>query len=189
MRIIAGTMRGLKLEGGDDRTIRPTADRTREGLFNVLAHNSRFQTGRGGPCPAGCTVLDLFAGSGALGLEALSRGAERVTFIEKAETSLTVLKQNIARARAADSTRIVRRDALKPGRPPVAHDLILMDPPYGQDLAATALGAARDDGWLTAAAFVVVETDGTDPFAWPEGFTAIDRRKHGRATLHFGQAD
>lgn len=188
MRIVAGNMRGLKLAGGDDRTIRPTADRTREGLFNVLAHNSRFQSVHG-PCPTGCKVLDMFAGSGALGLEALSRGAEHVTFVEKAETSLTVLKQNIARARATDSTRIVRRDALKPGRPPTAHDLVLMDPPYGQGMAATALGAARDDGWLATGAFVIVETDGADPFEWPEGFTAIDQRKHGRATLHFGQAD
>ncbi|MDF1735824.1 MAG: 16S rRNA (guanine(966)-N(2))-methyltransferase RsmD [Minwuia sp.] len=188
MRIVAGTMRGLKLEGGEDRSIRPTADRTREGLFNVLAHNSHFRTDRGA-CPNGSTVLDLFAGSGALGLEALSRGAAQVTFVEKAETSLKVLRQNIARARADNTTRIIRRDALKPGRPPVAHDLVLMDPPYGQDMAATALSAARDDGWLAAGAFVIVETDGADPFGWPEGFTAIDQRKHGRATLHFGQAD
>lgn len=187
MRIVAGSMRGLKLEGGDDRTIRPTADRTREGLFNVLAHNGEFRSDHG-PCPAGLAVLDLFAGSGALGLEALSRGAASVSFIEKAESSLKVLQHNLGKARAADRTRIIRRDALKPGRAPLAHDLVLMDPPYGQDLAAPALLAVARDGWLAAGAVIVVETDGTDPFDWPEGFTALDRRKHGRATLHFGQA-
>jgi len=188
MRIVAGNMRGLKLEGGDDDSIRPTADRTREGLFNVLAHNSRFQTGNG-PCPTGRTVLDLFAGSGALGLEALSRGAVRITFVEKAETSLRVLNRNIAKARAGDRTRVIRRDALKPGRAPTAHDLVLLDPPYGSDLAGPALLTARDGGWLSPGAFVIVETDGADTFAWPEGFTGIDHRKHGRAALHFGQAD
>lgn len=180
MRIIAGEWRGRRLVAPKGGETRPTADRTRETLFSMLA--SRLGDF------AELQVADLFAGSGALGLEALSRGAASVSFIEKAESSLKVLQHNLGKARAADRTRIIRRDALKPGRATLAHDLVLMDPPYGQDLAAPALLAVARDGWLAAGAVIVVETDGTDPFDWPEGFTVLDRRKHGRATLHFGQA-
>ncbi len=188
MRIVAGRMRGLKLEGGGDNAIRPTADRTREGLFNLLAHNDLFR-GPNGAAPQGCAVLDIFAGTGALGLEALSRGAARVTFIEQADTSLRILNRNIAKARADDDVRVIRADATKPRRAPATHDLVLLDPPYGHDLAGPTLLTFRNNGWIAPGALVVVEADAKDSFTWPQGFSALDTRKYGRAALSFGRMD
>lgn len=188
MRIVAGRMRGLKLEGGNDESIRPTSDRAREGLFNLLAHNDMFR-GPNGAAPQGCTVLDIYAGTGALGLEALSRGAARVTFIEQADISLRILNRNIARARAEDDVRVIRADATRPRRAPGLHDLILLDPPYGHNLAGPTLSDFRDGGWFAPGALVVVETDAKDSFTWPEGFSALDARKYGRAALNIGRLD
>ncbi|MDF1722065.1 MAG: 16S rRNA (guanine(966)-N(2))-methyltransferase RsmD [Minwuia sp.] len=188
MRIVAGRMRGLKLDGGNDTTIRPTADRTREGLFNLLAHNEMFR-GPHGAAPQGCIVLDIFAGTGALGLEALSRGAAAVTFIEQADASLRILNRNIAKARAADDVRVIRADATRPRRAPRIHDLVLLDPPYGQGMAAPALLGFLDAGWFAPDALVVVETDGKDGFTWPDGFSALDTRSYGRARLDIGRRD
>lgn len=175
MRIIAGTMRGLKLAGvgaGDDAAhLRPTGDRVREALFNVLTQ------GRHGNLVAGARVLDLFAGTGALGIEALSRGADTVCFVENGAKALALLSRNIKLARS-DAARIVKQDATRltaaPGAP---FDLVFMDPPYGKAFGQQALAAAMSGGWLAPGAVVVWEENA--PQHAPRGFTRLDSRRYG----------
>lgn len=186
MRIVAGRMRGLVLKAGEGRDIRPTSDRARESLFNLLAHGAQWQD-QMTTIPAGMAVLDVFAGTGALGLEALSRGADEVGFIENDPAAQAVLRTNLLRARAEVESRIFRADALKPGRAPRAYDLVLLDPPYRQDMAAPALAALARNGWIAPGAIVVVETDAAEDFAWPDGFAERDDRKYGRARLRFAR--
>lgn len=175
MRIIGGEWRGLRLAElgkGDMRAhLRPTPDRVRESLFNVLA-------GRG--LPEGARVLDLFAGTGALGLEALSRGAVHATFVESGRAGQKLIAENIAKARCADRTHVLARDAtrLPPGGPV---DLVFLDPPYGKGLGPRALAALRDGGWLADAALVVWEE--STPQEAPEGYDLIDRRRYGDTHL------
>ncbi|MCA8878833.1 MAG: RsmD family RNA methyltransferase [Rhodobacteraceae bacterium] len=175
MRIVAGRLRGLRLAGlgrGDPAAqLRPTADRVRESLFNVL------WSGFAQPAP-GVPVLDLFAGTGALGLEALSRGAGFATFVESGRVALGLIRDNIARARAGECTRIVAHDAARIGPCPGAPaGLVFLDPPYGRGLGARALTAAAAGGWLAPGAVVVWEENAPqDP---PEGFVLRDHREYG----------
>jgi 16S rRNA (guanine966-N2)-methyltransferase len=173
MRIVAGQNRGLALAGppaGDDR-IRPTADRVRESLFNLLASS------HGNPVP-GARVIDLFAGTGALGLEALSRGAAFAMFVDDRPAALTLIRQNVGRARAGALTRIWRRDATRLGPVPEgAFDLAFLDPPYGRDLGRGALAALRAGDWLARDALVLWEAEAPqDP---PEGYALVDHRAYG----------
>lgn len=176
MRIVGGRMRGLALaavgKGDPGRALRPTSDRVRESLFNLLAHG-----GFGDPVP-GAVVLDVFAGTGALGLEALSRGAEAVTFIEDGRVALGLLGENIAKARAAGDVRVLRRSALKPGRCDGDQaTLVFLDPPYGKGLGDKALAALQAGGWIAPAALIVWEERGAQ--APPEGFRLIETRRYG----------
>lgn len=187
MRIVGGSLRGLKLAGFDAKGIRPTTDRVREALFNVLAHDSDLRTDAG-PCPAGCAVLDVFAGTGALGLEALSRGARHVSFIENDPAAQGLLRQNLTKAKVGEIGRLVGTDALKPDRSrgdPA--DLVLMDPPYGEGLAGPVLTALRSGGWIAPDALVVVETDRRDALEVPPGFEVLRHRDYGRTRLSFIQ--
>ncbi|WP_417513195.1 16S rRNA (guanine(966)-N(2))-methyltransferase RsmD [Minwuia sp.] len=184
MRIVGGKSRGLKLAGFDVKGIRPTTDRIREALFNILAHDADLRSDAG-PFPAGARVLDVFAGTGAMGLEALSRGAAHVAFIENGPEVLKLLDANIERSRAVAATEIVRRDATTPGRARRAFDLVLMDPPYGQGLHATALRALDEGGWLADSALTIVETDRRDAFDLPAGFEQTGQRDYGRTRLAF----
>lgn len=184
MRIVGGSLRGLKLAEVEGGGIRPTSDRTREALFNILAHNAEFATDAG-PAPAGIDVLDVFAGTGALGLEALSRGAASVAFIENAPAARKVLEANIARARGAMAARVLNADATDPGRARGDFDLVLMDPPYGKGLAEQALAALGRGGWLADGALIVMETDRRDSLDLPDGFELLEERTYGRARLHF----
>ena len=175
MRIIGGTARGLHLtpigEGDAKAHLRPTSDRVRESIFNLLING-----GYGNPVQ-GARVLDLFAGTGALGLEALSRGAAQASFIENGTAALAVLTRNITLMRAADRCTILRRDAIKPGPNPGApHDLIFLDPPYGKAMGEAAL-AALTAGWFAADALLVWE-ENTAPNI-PAGFEQLDQRKYG----------
>jgi 16S rRNA (guanine966-N2)-methyltransferase len=176
MRIIGGTARGLKLaevgEGDAAAHLRPTSDRVRESIFNLLVNGSH-----GNPIP-GARVLDLFAGTGALGLEALSRGAAQVTFVDDGAVALALLRRNIALMRAAGSTEVLRRNAcdIGPNRGP-AHDLVFLDPPYGKGLGERALAACLAGGWIAPGAMVVWE-EGAPP-APPQGFAQIDQRRYG----------
>lgn len=149
--------------------LRPTTDRVRESLFNVLMHYDVLEQAH---------VLDLFAGTGALGLEALSRGAAHVTFVDQGRVAAKLLSQNIAKLKAADETRFIKRDArvLPPNDGP-ACTVVFLDPPYGKDLGAPALLAAEKAGWLTSGALVVWEE--SSPIEPPNGYTLEDRRTYG----------
>jgi 16S rRNA (guanine966-N2)-methyltransferase len=182
MRVIAGRFRGRRLAVPEGGTVRPTADRVREALFNILAHGAG---GGGAGVIAGATVLDAFAGSGALGIEALSRGAAHVTFLENDRAVLRVLRRNVDGLDAADRIDIFRVDAGHPPLAPRAHDLVLMDPPYNSGLAAPALAALADQTWLTADARVVIEVAAQEPFDPPDRFTVTDNRRYGAARLVF----
>jgi 16S rRNA (guanine966-N2)-methyltransferase len=150
MRIIAGEWRGRPLVAPAGMATRPTADRTRETLFSMLL--SRLGS------LEGLAVVDLFAGTGALGLEALSRGADTAWFIETDRTALSALRTNIARLGAGSRARIVAISADMPGSAPRRFDLALLDPPYGKGLGARSLAALRDGGWLQPGAWIAVET-------------------------------
>ncbi len=183
MRIIAGTHRGTGLtpvgKGDAAAHLRPTTDRVRESLFNVL------QGGRFGDPISGARVLDLFAGTGALGLEALSRGAGHVTFVDNGRAAQKLIHANIAKLRRADACTVlsVSADGLPPADAPC--DLIFLDPPYGQDLGAKALLTAR--GWIASGALIVWEE--ASPQLAPRGFEMLDQRRYGDTHMTFLRAE
>ncbi len=173
MRVVGGRLRGRTLAGPRSQAIRPTADRLRESLFNILVH------AYGDPV-TGARVLDLFAGTGALGIEALSRGAAFALFVDDGAEARALLRENVATLGLGGVSRIFRRDATKlgPAHPVEPFSLAFLDPPYGQDLAAKALAAARAGGWLTPDALIVVEEAAKAHLAAPEGFTELERRSY-----------
>jgi len=184
LRIVSGLWRGRKLAAGKDDRIRPTADRTREALFNILAHGGEYRTEHG-PLPQGVTVLDAFAGTGALGLEALSRGAAHVTFLDQHAEAIRLIRQNLATLDAADRATLVQRDATLPGRAAQACRLALLDAPYRSGLAPTALAALTRQGWLAPDAIAIVELETKEDLAPVEGFEILDERRYGKAKLVF----
>ena len=183
MRIIGGERRGARLEAPEGRDLRPTAERVREAVFNILMH------GIEGGDVTDAAVLDLFAGTGAMGLEALSRGAAHVTFVETGETALRSLRANIRKLSAEERTTVLRNDATRLGRPPLAAQapaaLAFLDPPYRSGLAGPALLALAANGWLADGALVVVETAAKEDLEPPAGFTAINERRYGAAKVTF----
>ncbi len=173
MRIVGGRLRGRALAAPKTQAIRPTADRLRESLFNILIH------AYGDPV-SGARVLDLFAGTGALGLEALSRGAAFALFVDEGAEARALLRQNVEALGLAAVTKIFRRDATKLGaaHPVEPFSFAFLDPPYGKGLAERALTSAREGGWLTNNALIVVEEAVDADFAAPEGFEDIERRSY-----------
>lgn len=176
MRIIAGRFRGTQLadvgEGDAAAHLRPTTDRVRESIFNLL------QNGGYGDPVQGARVLDLFAGTGALGLEALSRGAVKVTFIEDGVKGRALIRTNVERLRAQGEIDLYRRDATRMGpNRGAAFDLIFLDPPYGLGLGEQALASCREGGWIAPDALVVWEEGA--PIAPPPGFEQLDQRRYG----------
>lgn len=175
MRIIAGTHRGLRLatlgRGDPGAHLRPTPDRVRESLFSAIA-------ARAGDHLIGAHVLDLFAGTGALGLEALSRGAARAIFVDNGRTARRLLADNIARTGSAQITRVIARDASRlPACDTAPATLVFLDPPYGQGLGGAALATAVAGGWIAPGALVVWEDSlPQDP---PTGFTLDSHRRYG----------
>src|SRR5688500_11969528 len=165
MRIVGGRWSGRNLQGPKKDGIRPTADRLREALFNILAH------GYGDPV-SGARVLDLFAGTGALGLEALSRGAAFALLVDDNAEARALMRGNVEALGLGGTARIFRRDAtrLGPVHPLEPFTLMFADPPYGHGLAERALASARDGGWLTTDALIVVEESVDAGFAAPSGF-------------------
>jgi 16S rRNA (guanine966-N2)-methyltransferase len=176
MRIIGGTRRGLKLaevgEGDAAAHLRPTSDRVREAIFNLLING-----GHGNPV-AGARVLDLFAGTGALGLEALSRGAAEVCFVDDGAKALALIRTNVAKMRVEGETRVLRQDATRLGANASAPFMVVfLDPPYGKGMGDAALTAALRGGWIARGAMIVWE-EGAAPVV-PEGFLQVDQRKYG----------
>tara|TARA_R110000796_G_scaffold10752_33_gene36087 strand:+ start:1212 stop:1763 length:552 start_codon:yes stop_codon:yes gene_type:complete len=173
MRIIAGKHRGTQLaavgKGDEEAHLRPTSDRVRESLFSMLTHHNVIN---------GARVLDLFAGTGALGLEALSRGAREAVFIENGRTGQKLIVENIKKLRVEGSATLMRTDATGLGDWIAApFDLVFLDPPYGKALGQTALTKAQAGGWLTANAMVVWEEN--TAMDAPKGFSRLDKRKYG----------
>lgn len=180
MRIVGGRFRGHALKTPSSKATRPTSDRLRETVFNVLAH------AYGDPVPE-ARVLDLFAGTGALGLEALSRGARFALFVEDAAEPRGLIRDNIDTLGLAGSARLFRRDATKlgPAKPVEPFDIALLDPPYRKGLAERALAAARDGGWLKPEALCVVEEAVDADFRPPDCFTVLEQRVYGDTQLTF----
>ncbi len=175
MRIIGGQWRGLHLAevgAGDPKAhLRPTSDRVREAIFNLLIN------GRHGDLVTGRVVLDLFAGTGALGLEAVSRGAISATLVENGRTAQSLIGQNIAKMRVQGQVALMQRDATKLPPAPAPFSLVFLDPPYGKALGEAALQSAKAQGWIAPDAIIVWE-EGTPP-APPLGFALLDQRRYG----------
>jgi len=184
MRVVGGRLRGRPLAAPKSNDIRPTADRLRETLFNILVH------GYGDPI-SGARVLDLFAGTGALGIEAISRGAAFVLFVDEGAEARALLRENVETLGLGGTSRIFRRDATKLGplHPLEPFTLAFLDPPYGRSLAERALIAARDGGWLTPHALIVVEEAADAKFAAPDGYEEVERRVYGDSELIFLRRD
>ena len=181
MRIIGGTHRGTALaavgKGDAAAHLRPTTDRVRESLFNVLLG------GRFGDPIRGARVLDLFAGTGALGLEALSRGAAHVTFADQGRVAQKLIRSNIAKLRRADDCTLIGGDATRLPAADQPCDLVFLDPPYGKGLGAKAIASALKGGWIADDALIVWEE--SQPQIAPQGFTLHDQRRYGDSWITF----
>ena len=178
MRIDAGSHRGVQLAAPDGLDTRPTADRARQAVFNILINS--YDAVRE------AKVLDVFAGSGAMGLEALSRGAERASFIETDRNAAEAIRRNIAACREQARAQLFINDALKPPRVSAnwgPASLIFLDPPYQKDLVVPALNALREAGWIAPEALLVAEMHRKDAFAAPEAFELLDDREYGKARI------
>ena len=184
MGIVAGRFKGKALAGPKSDAVRPTSDRLRETVFNILEH------GYGEPAE-GVRVLDLFAGTGALGLEALSRGAGFCLFVEEAAAARAVIRQNVETLGLTGTTRIYRRDAARLGEAGtlMPFSLVFADPPYRKGLAEAALAAAAAGGWLLPGALIVVEEAADAGFAAPDRFAERDRRRVGDSEVVFLRFD
>jgi 16S rRNA (guanine966-N2)-methyltransferase len=182
MRIVGGRFRGRTLAGPRSDAIRPTSDRLRETIFNVLGH------AYGDPV-AGARVIDLFAGTGAMGLEALSRGARFALFVDEGAQARSIIRENVEALGLGGSARLFRRDAARMGPigPMEPFSLVFCDPPYGRDLASKALAACAAGGWLAPDALVVVEEAQGAAVMLPQSFAEIERRRYGETTVMFGR--
>ena len=171
MRVVGGRLKGRNLAAPSSQHIRPTADRLRESLFNILIHSY------GDPI-TGARVLDLFAGTGALGVEAISRGAAFALFVDNGAEARALLRNNVEALGLGGVTKVYRRDAtnLGPAHPIEPFSLVFLDPPYRMTLAEKALVSLRDGGWLTPGALAVVEEAKAAEFSAPEGFDELERR-------------
>jgi 16S rRNA (guanine966-N2)-methyltransferase len=177
MRIVGGRHRGRALEAPPGATVRPTSDRAREALFNILGHGSfaaPFQD---------VAVLDAFAGTGALGLEALSRGAAEAFFIESDRAALEALRRNVKTLGEGARAHVLAGDATRPPPPRRAAAVAFLDPPYRSGLAAPGLAALAERGWFAPGALAIVEVGAKEAFAPPPGFELLDERRYGAARL------
>ena len=184
MRIVAGRFKGKALSAPKDSSVRPTSDKVRESVFNILEH------GVDGFDIDGARVLDLFAGTGALGLEALSRGAKYCLFIENAAPARGIIRANVEAMNLTGVTRIWRRDAssLGPAGNLDAFGLVLCDPPYGKGLGERALAAALSGKWIRPGGTIVLEERSGIDLGLPEGFEELDRRSYGDTQVVFLRA-
>jgi len=182
MRIVGGALRGRRLAGPKSLAIRPTSDRLRETIFDILEHAHAGTI-------EGAAVIDVFAGAGALGLEALSRGAARALFVDHGAEARALLRQNIEALGLGGVTRVFRRDATRLGLAPKGErfGLAFLDPPYGQNLAPIALTALVRGDWLTPGALAIVEEAAGAAIGLPEGFREEQTRRYGDTQLVFAR--
>lgn len=180
MRVVAGRFRGRSLKAPSTQAVRPTSDRVREAIFNILAHAYADPV-------TDARVIDLFAGTGALGIEALSRAAKFALFVDDGAEGRALVRANVEALGLGGETRIFRRDATKLGpMPPQApFTLAFLDPPYGRDLAPRALQSLRGGGWLAPGALCVVEESAAAAIAAPDGFELIESRPQGDTQVAF----
>jgi 16S rRNA (guanine966-N2)-methyltransferase len=183
MRVVGGKFRGRALATPQHDGLRPTSDRVRESVFNILLHGIADFT------LEGVRVIDLFAGTGALGIEALSRGAGYCLFVEEAPEARALIRTNIEAMGLTGTTRIFRRDAtdLGPAGNMECYGLAFLDPPYGKGLGEKGLVALRDGGWLLPGAIVVLEERDSADVQLPEGFDELDRRSWGDTQAIFAR--
>jgi 16S rRNA (guanine966-N2)-methyltransferase len=177
VRIIAGEFKGRRLRSPAGQAIRPTSDRAREALFNILEH--------GAPAIHGTRFLDLFCGTGAVGLEAHSRGAQEAVLVDNDNEALRLARANLERIGSPASVRLLARDATRLGPAPHPFDLIFLDPPYRSGLAGAALEGLRLDGWLGVDARVMLELAATEDLDLPHGYSLERERRYGSAKFLF----
>lgn len=193
MRIVGGTHKGKKLNTPKSNLTRPTSDRVRESMFNILSHGIKLSSAEEpeNDCEKftlkEATVLDLFAGTGALGLEALSRGAKFAVFVEEAIEPRGLIRSNIEQLECTGITKLFRRDAtsLGPMKRFEPFNLVFLDPPYGKELGEKALTSAIKGNWLAETALIVLEEKKSVAIIWPDKVTQIDERTYGDTTIHF----
>jgi 16S rRNA (guanine966-N2)-methyltransferase len=185
VRIGGGVHRGRRIAVPPGE-VRPTSDKVRAALFNILGHRDWDGIG---PLPRGANVLDVFAGSGALGIEALSRGAGEALFLERDARVRKTLEATLSELDEIQRATVLPRDATKPGALPGSKRLalVLADPPYGSGLGPTALAEIAREGWLQPRAVAVVELDAKEAFVTPAGFTVAEDRSYGGTRLVFLQ--
>ena len=182
MRIVGGKFKGRKLTAPEGLDTRPTSDRARESIFNILEHQSW-----GRSALRGKRVLDVFAGTGALGLEAFSRGAAHVTFMDNSEAAMKCLRTNAKNMGSQNEINAMRADVTNPARATDAANLVFMDAPYKSGLTDLALDNLTKSGWITEGTLCVVETSKKENWQVPDGFEELDMRKYGAAHVHFIQ--
>lgn len=185
MRIVGGHLKGRPLARPRSGDLRPTSDKVRQALFNILEHSiDDFEL-------TGAHVLDLFAGTGALGLEAMSRGAASCVFVEQNPTARAVIQDNLTTFGLGGTTRVFRRDAANLGPSPkqLKFNLLLLDPPYNQGLAERALASAVAGNWVADGAIAVIEEDVKAELELPAGFVQLDHREYGTTQLVIARFD
>lgn len=178
MRIVAGQLRGRVLAAPPSDKTRPTSDRLREAIFNILTHAYDVSI-------VGARVLDLFAGTGAIGIEALSRGALFALFVDDSAEARGVIRENVTELGLAGRTRLFRRDATKMGAvgANAPSSIVFCDPPYNKELAQKALVSCAEGGWLERGAFIIIEESKKSAIKLPEGFEEQERRAYGETEI------
>jgi 16S rRNA (guanine966-N2)-methyltransferase len=186
MRIIAGKHKGRRIELPREagEIIRPTSDFAREAIFNILAHGRH---GLNGHTFENKNVLDVFCGTGAFGLEALSRGAAHVTFVDKAREAIATVKHNAARIHETEHVDFVLTDVTRLATARRQYDLIFLDPPYFSNLIPPTLASLHKGGWIADGGIIVAEHDQKETLKVPEPFTVVDQRRYGRAVVELLQ--
>ena len=183
MRIVGGRHKGRIISGPHGHEVRPTSDRVRESVFNILEHRDWGESGLS--VLTNAHVLDAFCGTGALGLEALSRGAYHTTFMDISRDSIDSCRTNVGMLNEYNAATILRGDCLKPVRPSEACNLVFLDPPYKERIAMSSLEALAANGWIANKGICVIETRANQPLETPSQFENLDQRKYGAARLNF----
>ena len=183
MRIVGGKHRGRQLLTPSGRELRPTSDRVRESIFNILIQGGEALGRRN--WVKGAQILDGFAGTGAMGLEAISRGASHATLFDNQDTALSCCRDNVEILHENNNVDVHFMDCLKPKKANHQCSLVFLDPPYGLNLTIPALEALTIAGWTVPNTLAVLEVNRTKKIELPPSFTLLDERQYGRAKVLF----